>query len=63
VRVFAGGTTETAFSRLTLTAMRERIVTAGAVDADGVGRAIAALDDPGRTFLSGTMIACWGRAR
>ncbi len=63
VRVFAGGTAETAFSRLTLVAMRERIVTSGALDADSVERAIAALDDPERTFLSGTMIACWGRAR
>jgi hypothetical protein len=43
--------------------MRERIVASGALDADGVERAIAAFDDPGRTFLSGTMIACWGWAR
>ena len=63
VCVFAGGTPETAFSCLTLTAMRERLVTVGALDADLVGRAIAAFDDPQRTFLSGTMIACWGRAR
>src|SRR5262245_8490531 len=63
VRLFAGGTAETAFSRLTLTAMRERIVTSGALDADGVDRAIAAFDDPERTYVSATMIACWGRAR
>jgi hypothetical protein len=63
VRVFAGGTAETAFSRLTLTAMRQRVVDSSALDADRIDRAIAACDDPGRTFLSGTMIACWGRAR
>ena len=48
--------------RLTLTAMRERIVASGAADAKLVDRAIAAFDDPERTYLSATMIACWGRA-
>lgn len=61
--VFAGGTAENAFTRLTLMAMRERIVTSGALDAEGVDRALAAVDDPERTILTGTMIACWGRAR
>jgi SAM-dependent methyltransferase len=61
VRVFAGGTPDTAFARLTLTAMRERIVAAGALEAHLVDRAIAAFDDPERTFLSPTMIAGWGR--
>ncbi len=35
----------------------------GAFDEDLVDRAIAAFDDPERTFLSPTMIACWGRAQ
>jgi len=63
VRVFAGGTADTAFSRLTLTAMHERIVTSGTLGEDLVDRAIAAFDDPERTYLSPTMIACWGRAQ
>jgi SAM-dependent methyltransferase len=61
VRVFPGGSPDTAFTRLTLVAMRERIVASGAVEERLVDRAIAAHDDPQRTYLSPTMIAAWGR--
>src|SRR5262245_17331463 len=61
VRVFPGGSPDTAFMRLTLTAMRARIVASGAVEEQVVDKAIAAFDDPQRTHLSPTMVAAWGR--
>jgi SAM-dependent methyltransferase len=62
VRVYAGGTPETAFMRLSLAALRPMLVESGALDDALVERALVAADDPERTYLSPTMVAAWGRA-
>jgi SAM-dependent methyltransferase len=62
VRIYQGGSPETAFARLSVIAMRERIVASGNVAAVMVDRALAAFDDPQRTYLSPTLVAAWGRA-
>lgn len=61
VRVFRGGEPNTAFYRLTLNSLRTALEESGAVDPGDVEASLEGLDDPGRTFLSPTMIAAWGK--
>lgn len=61
LRVVRGGTPETAFSRLTIAALRDLIVAGGAMTADEVAAALGRLEDPALTLVSPTMIAAWGR--
>ncbi len=63
VRVYAGGTPDTAFGRLSLAALRVPLVQSGAVTDEMVERALSAFEDPQRTYLSPTLVAAWGRAR
>ena len=62
VRVFPGGTPDTAFMRLSTEQLRARLVASGAIDEGTVERALATYHDPEHTFVSPTMIAAWGRA-
>jgi SAM-dependent methyltransferase len=62
VRVFSGGTPDTAFMRLSLEQLRPKLVESGAIDDGSADRALAAYEDPEHTFISPTMIAAWGRA-
>jgi SAM-dependent methyltransferase len=62
VRVFPGGTPDTAFTRLSLEALRAKLVESGALDDGLIEYALAAYDDPEHTFISPTMMAAWGRA-
>ena len=63
VRVIRGGTTETAFHRLSVEALRGRLVATGALTELEIEQALGRLDDPDRTFLSPVMVAAWGRRR
>jgi SAM-dependent methyltransferase len=62
IRVFFGGTPETAFGKLSLTQLGPALVESGALDDAVLERASAAWDDPERTFFSPTLFAAWGRA-
>jgi len=62
VRVFPGGTPDTAFTRLSLEALQTTLVESGALDDGVIAYALAAYDDPERTFISPTLMAAWGRS-
>lgn len=62
MRVYPGGSPETAFGRLSVVALRTTLVESGALDDGLIGRALAAFDDPERTYLSPTLVSAWGRA-
>jgi SAM-dependent methyltransferase len=61
VRVVRGGTPETAFFRLSMTSLRDRLVESGRASHAGIDSVLQRLDDPERTLLSPLMVACWGR--
>jgi SAM-dependent methyltransferase len=61
VCVIRGGTPETAFFHLTLTALREAMVAGDLVSEEDVDNELAMLGDPATTFLSPTLVAGWGR--
>jgi SAM-dependent methyltransferase len=60
-RVYRGGTPGTAFIRLSLEALRDRIVAAGQLADEEIEEGLAAVDDPGNVFVSPLMVAAWGR--
>jgi hypothetical protein len=62
-RVVQGGTPNTAFFRLSLEALRQPIVDAGALTADEVDEALVRIDDPEVVYLSPLMVSAWGRRR
>jgi SAM-dependent methyltransferase len=62
-RVVQGGTPETAFFRLSLEALREPIVDAGALTDAEVDQALSRIDDPEGVYLSPLMVCAWGRKR
>jgi SAM-dependent methyltransferase len=60
-RVIRGGTPETAFARLTVTTLRERLVESGLASESQIDAVLQRLDDPTRISLSPLLVACWGR--
>ena len=61
VRVIRGGTPETAFFELSLTAIRETLLEAGAIDEAEADQALKRLEDPAEVLLTPVMVAAWGR--
>jgi hypothetical protein len=61
VRLIRGGTPDTAFFRLTLEALRDRLVESGRASYDELEEQQTTHDDPARTWLSPVLVACWGR--
>jgi SAM-dependent methyltransferase len=60
VRLIRSGTPDTAFSKLSLTTLRGRLVEAGrATDAE-IDAILERADQPGTTTLSQVLVACWG---
>ena len=60
-RVSRGGSPGTAFIRLSIDALRDALVAAGALTEDEIEQALARVDDPENVFTSPLMIAAWGR--
>ena len=61
VRLVRGGTPDTAFFKLSLGALRGRLVETGAATDAEVDGLLGRLDEPGTTRLSPVLVACWGR--
>jgi hypothetical protein len=61
VRLIRGGTPDTAFFRLTLQALQERLLESGRAQDGEVEESLEELDDEARTWLSPVLVACWGR--
>ena len=61
LRVVRGSTPETAFFRLSLTALQDTLIEAGTITEAEVERALAQLDDPAEVMLSPVMVAASGR--
>ena len=59
--VIRGGSPETAFSDLSIRALREVIVSSGRATDDEVETVLERIADPQRTWLSPLLVACWGR--
>lgn len=59
--VVRGGTPETAFSELSLRAMREAVVSSGRATEEEVETMLERIADPQRTWLSPLLVACWGQ--
>jgi SAM-dependent methyltransferase len=60
VRLIRSATPDTAFSKLSLTTLRGRLVEAGrATDAE-IDAILERADQPGMTTLSPVLVACWG---
>ena len=60
-RVYRGGSPGTAFTRLSLDALRDALVAAEALTEEEIEQALARVDDPEIVFTSPLMIAAWGR--
>jgi SAM-dependent methyltransferase len=61
VRLIRGGTPDTVFFKLSLEALRGRLVEMGAKTDEEIDRLLTRLDEPGTTRLSPLLVACWGR--
>lgn len=62
-RLFRSGTTDVQFYKLSVQALRDRLVESGRVTAEEVDDLVARMEKPGRISLSALMVACWGRKR
>ena len=62
-RLIRGGTDDTAFYRLSICALRQKIVATGALTDLEIEQSLGKLDEPDRVFVSPAMVAAWGRRR
>jgi SAM-dependent methyltransferase len=60
VRLVRSGTSDTHFFKLSLLALRERLISVGGVSEDDFDAYIAQMDEPDRISLSAVMVGCWG---
>jgi SAM-dependent methyltransferase len=60
-RVYRGGTSGSAFLRLSFESLSPALLEGGELTQDDLDRVLARIDDPQALFLSPPMIAAWGR--
>jgi hypothetical protein len=61
MHVYRGGSSATAFLRLTFGSLGAAMLEADDLTPPDLDHALAKLEDPGMTFLSAPVIAAWGR--
>jgi SAM-dependent methyltransferase len=60
-RIYRGGSSGTAFIKLSLESLGPALIEAGMLTQEDVDATLAAVDDPANVYVSPLMVAAWGR--